>query len=68
MTKLYKSSIYTSRYTLPTLAQIKAQAKKFREGQLKKLINSLAKIDIDAKTGKADLVTSLDLIIARELE
>jgi len=28
MTKLYKSSIYTSRYTLPTLAQIKAQAKK----------------------------------------
>lgn len=32
------------------------------------IINELAKIDIDAKTGKADLLSSLDLLIVKHLE
>jgi len=33
-----------------------------------KYLDELAKIDIDAKTGKADLLLSLDLFIAKHLE
>ena len=32
------------------------------------IINKLAQIDIDSKTGKADLTLSLDLLIAKDLE
>ncbi len=48
---------------------------KFKQNYLKnpseknaKLISDLAKIDVDAKTGKADLLLSLDLLILKQLQ
>lgn len=44
------------------------QAKKFGDGQLKRLIGELARADIEAKTGGVEMRTQLDLIVVRELE
>ncbi|MGB6839163.1 MAG: hypothetical protein WBD86_02650 [Microgenomates group bacterium] len=44
------------------------QAKRFPESKLKKIIGGLAKADIKAKTSKANIIDSLDFIIASELE
>jgi len=49
-------------------SKLKVQSSKFSLDRLKKIIDSLAKIDIEVKTGKAELVLSLDLLIAKQLE
>ena len=36
--------------------------------KVKEIINKLAQIDVDAKTGKADLLSSLDLLFLKNLE
>lgn len=48
--------------------KLERQANKFKDEELKEMINDLAKIDIDVKTSKANLTDSLDLIIATKLE
>lgn len=50
------------------ISRLKMQAKYFNIVRLKELINKLSEIDTDAKTGKADLTTSLDLLIIKQLE
>lgn len=49
-------------------SKLKKQADSFTEESLKGFINSLAKIDIEVKTSKSDLVSSLDLLIVKSLE
>ncbi len=49
-------------------SKLKSQANSFTEEQLKQFINSLAKIDIEVKTSKASLVSSLDLLFVKSLE
>lgn len=44
------------------------QADKFEENDLKKIINRLAKIDIQTKTSDTDLKTELDLFLIEELK
>ena len=48
--------------------KLKTQSAKFKEGRLEKIIGSLTEIDVNAKTGKGDLVLSLDLLIIKQLE
>lgn len=50
------------------IARLKRQAGKFTPEQLRELIGTLAEIDIKVKTSKADLVSSLDLMIVKQLE
>lgn len=50
------------------IARLKRQAEKFTPEQLRELIGMLAEIDIKVKTSKADLVSSLDLLIVKQLE
>ena len=50
------------------VGKLKGQAKKFENGQLEKIIKELAEADIKAKTSKADLIDSLDFLIATHLE
>lgn len=56
--------------SLPTwrLNKLKSQASKFNQSKLEKLIDRFSEFDYMAKTGSVDLPTSLDLIIASELE
>jgi hypothetical protein len=58
----------TSLYPPWKLAKLKSQIEKFGVEKLKKIINELSDIDIEVKTGKADLLTSLDLLIVKQLE
>ena len=48
--------------------KLKNQAERFSKDKLKIMISVLSDMDYKAKTGEADLMTSLDLMIARELE
>ncbi len=48
--------------------KLKSQANKFTKQKLKKIISNLSDIDYKAKIGEVSLLTSLDLLIARELE
>lgn len=50
------------------VAKLQGQAKKLGTGKLKKLLAKMSRIDVLAKTGERDLLTSLDLLIASELE
>jgi DNA polymerase III delta subunit len=47
---------------------LKYQAEKFGLEKLKQIIGQLSDIDIEVKTSKADLLTSLDLLIVKQLE
>lgn len=47
--------------------KLSRQAKKFPAGAIENLIDNFAEIDIAAKTSKADLLNSLDLLIASKL-
>ena len=49
-------------------SKLKSQASWFTKEQLEKFIDLLADIDVEVKTGKADLVPSLDLFILKQLE
>lgn len=48
--------------------KLKSQASRFTKEKIKKIISDLADIDYKAKTGGVNLATSLDLLIARELQ
>jgi hypothetical protein len=50
------------------LSKLKSQALKYKEGQLKDLIDKLARIDYEAKTGASDLTSELDLILLTKLQ
>ncbi len=50
------------------IKKIKTQAGYFSKDSLKKFINDLALIDVEAKTGGVGLETSLDLILLKHLE
>lgn len=48
--------------------KLKGQSNKFETETLKDIIRRLAEIDIEVKTSKADLLSSLDLLILKQLE
>lgn len=48
--------------------RLKSQTSRFGNGQLENIISELSKIDIDVKTSKADLLSSLDLLIITKLQ
>jgi DNA polymerase III delta subunit len=50
------------------VGKLKSQSNKFTEDKLREIINQLSDIDIEVKTSKADLVSSLDLLILKQLE
>lgn len=50
------------------VGKLKRQASKFTKEQLKNIIHELAKLDIKAKTSKANLADSLDFLFASHLE
>jgi DNA polymerase III delta subunit len=58
----------TSEYPSWRLSRLKFQAEKFGIEKLKLIINELSDIDIDVKSSKANLLTSLDLLIVKQLE
>lgn len=50
------------------VGKLKTQAINYSTNQLIKLIGNLAEIDIEAKTSNAEIIPSLDLLIATKLE
>lgn len=50
------------------IGKLRNQASRFSIEKLQEIIGLLADIDIKVKTGKADLVSSLDLLILKQLE
>ena len=55
---------------IPTwkVGKLKSQANKFTPKKLKEIIERLAEMDINVKTGKEQLISSLDLLIIKLLE
>ncbi len=49
-------------------SRLKAQANKFTIDDLQLIISKLAEIDIEVKTSKSDLVTTLDLLVIKHLQ
>lgn len=64
-TTLDKDSISYPAWRISKLTQ---QAKRFEDGKIAELINIFANTDIEVKTSKANIIDSLDFIIASELE
>lgn len=58
----------TSLYPAWRLSKLKFQAEKFGTERLKQIISDLSNIDMEVKTSKTDLLTSLDLLIVKQLE
>ena len=50
------------------ISKLNSQSSKFTELLLTEIIKSLAQMYVDAKTGKGDLVSSLDLLIVKKLK
>lgn len=50
------------------VSKLTQQAKRFKKGKVAGLIKTLAEVDIEVKTSKANITDSLDFIIASELE
>lgn len=50
------------------ISKLKSQGSKYSQEELANLIDKLATIDYEAKTGKANLETSLDLLIIKNLQ
>jgi DNA polymerase III delta subunit len=50
------------------IGKLKAQKAKYSDETIKEMIDELAQIDLDAKTGKRDLTSSLDLFIVKNLQ
>lgn len=67
---LYWSKVDPASMLFPTwkISKLKSQSSKFSEEQLRKVIGILSDVDIDVKTSKADLLSSLDLMILKQLE
>jgi DNA polymerase III delta subunit len=55
-------------FPLWKVVKLKSQAAKFTDQRLREIISLLADIDMEVKTSKADLVSSLDLLILKQLE
>ena len=49
-------------------SKLKSQANKFGTERLIQIISDLSDIDIDVKTSKANLLTSLDLLMVKQLK
>lgn len=66
---LYWTMVSPETFSAPDwkASKVKTLAKKFGEEKLKRLINSLATADMDAKTSQTPLEISLDRIIVKEL-
>ncbi|MBI3397252.1 hypothetical protein HY045_02135 [Candidatus Woesebacteria bacterium] len=56
------------KYPYWRISKLKSQAKKFDVSNLKLVIGELAEMDILAKSGGRDLISSLDLLLATKLE
>jgi DNA polymerase III delta subunit len=67
---LYWSKIDSSSIPYPSwrISKLKFQCSKFSESLLKEIIDDMAEIDIKAKTSKADLISSLDLLLIKKLK
>lgn len=63
-----KTDVASMPYPSWRTAKLKVQGEKFKVEQLKEIINKLAEIDIEVKTTKTDLVSSLDLLMLKQLE
>ena len=50
------------------VGKLKSQSVKFKEETIKEIINRLAKLDIEVKTSKANMISSLDFLIIKHLE
>lgn len=50
------------------VTKLRMQSDKFSESELKKIISSLARIDLAAKTSRQSVASSLDLLIASRLQ
>lgn len=50
------------------ISKLTQQAKRFENGKIVELIKTFANVDIEVKTSKANIIDSLDFIIASELE
>jgi DNA polymerase III delta subunit len=50
------------------ISKLTQQAKRFTNGKIAELIKTFAEVDIEVKTSKANIIDSLDFIIASELE
>jgi DNA polymerase III delta subunit len=50
------------------LGKLKSQASKFSEQELGQIIERVSDIDYEVKTGKADIITALDLLIIKNLQ
>jgi hypothetical protein len=50
------------------IGKLKSQRVKFTDTDLKEMIKDLSRIDIEAKTGRADLLSSLDLLIIQNIQ
>jgi len=50
------------------VSKLESQARKFKDGQLEKIIGEMAKIDLMVKTSKKDLTHELDLMLVSQLE
>lgn len=48
--------------------KLKSQADRFTKDQLILVISELSRVDVEVKTGKAEIVSSIDLLIAKQLE
>lgn len=67
---MYWVKIGSSKIPYPSwrVLKLERQASKFEDIQLKRLITTLSKLDIEAKTSKTDLAKSLDLLVFSELQ
>jgi len=64
--------VKTSEDTLPyqpwQIGKLKRQSQKYTTREVVQIINKLADIDVKVKTGKADLISELDLMLIKSLE
>lgn len=58
----------STKFELWKISKLQSQGKRFNSNLLKLLIEKLAVIDFEAKTSKADLVSSLDLMFVKYLQ
>lgn len=63
-----KTDAPTVPYPSWRVGKLKIQSSKFNEDELKEIIEKLSLIDIDVKTGKADLTSELDLLFLTKLQ
>jgi hypothetical protein len=67
---MYWANLEDNNLSYPSwrISKLKSQARKFKEGGLKDLIQKLSEIDVNVKTTRDNITDSLDLLFATELE